>query len=115
MMTRNQQVKDCLVCGADDEIKSGAPALDEDLASLLQGLRDDNERRWVRRIEGCGGGDDRLFCAAHFLWHLRNDPCYKADRALTERLLYAIGLTFPATGPRPETAPFTGGPPPPWI
>jgi len=115
MMTRDQQVNDCLVCGADDEVKSGAPPLDEELAALLQGLRDDHERRWVRRIEGCGDGDDRLFRVAHFLWSLRKDPCYKANLALTERLLYAIGLTFPATGPRPETAPFIGGPPPPSI
>jgi hypothetical protein len=77
-----------------------------ELAQLVRGLRSSGERSWAKRLERSAS----LFDVAHYLWWLRRDRCGTFDRGAIERLLYAIGLTFPAPGPPPVQGPFMVGP-----
>jgi len=115
-MTRDQQVRDCLVCGAPAQLREEPVDVEQQLRALISLLEAHREARWIRRLRSCDRqGGDRLFCVAHFLWHLKRDRCYLVDTASVDRLLYGIGLTFPETGPRPPGNPLVGGPAPPWI
>jgi hypothetical protein len=116
LMRREQRVDECLVCGADPTIVGEQVDLEAEFRRLVDELERDGQHRWGRRLRACRHhGDGRWFCAAHYLWCLRRDPCYRANATTIDRLLVAIGRTFPATGPTPREPPFIGGPAPPWI